>query len=144
MEEPNDKLLSKGKVHGTSGNVQIEIPKFVSLAYEWEQAAKELGYKITDPNGFQEECNNNWSVVHRVRLLNLCRGSLIHFAAFNPVELNSRNGSRDSTYTAYIEPILKRETLKIELYAHATKVLKQMNFSRLVVIKIVHANMKSD
>ena len=43
------------KVHGNRGDIHIEKSNFGRLNYEWEQAGKELGYKIMDPNGFQEE-----------------------------------------------------------------------------------------
>ena len=54
--------IFEDRVHGKSGNMNIETSNFGRLDYEWEQAGKDLGYKIMDPNGFQEEGNDRVSV----------------------------------------------------------------------------------
>lgn len=48
-----------------------------------------------------------------------------HCTGFGKVDGNHRNGRRESSYTAFIEPILGRENLVISMYSTAVKL--QMN-----------------
>lgn len=41
---------------------------------------------------------------------------------FGPADASQRNGKRETSYTAFLEPILNRENLVISLYSQAVKV----------------------
>ncbi|CAG7819440.1 unnamed protein product [Allacma fusca] len=87
----------KGSVHGKGGPLYITRPDVQPLHRQWRQAAEELGYVMKDPNGYQTE-------------------------SFFRVDSNILKGSRHSTYSAYLEKILNRNSLTVRLYSQVTKV----------------------
>ncbi|CAL8104526.1 unnamed protein product [Orchesella dallaii] len=85
--------------HGYSGPVMVSRPKYAPGLDIWLEAGRSLGYPIKDPNGPQQ-------------------------ISFTATEFSKRVGRRDSSYTAYIKPILAiRPNLHILTNVNATQII---------------------
>ncbi|CAL8090579.1 unnamed protein product [Orchesella dallaii] len=61
---------------------------------------------------------------------------------FGTFEANTRNGKRETSYTAFIEPILGRENLVISTYSHAVKLELNKSNKIIGVWYVRHGKMK--
>ncbi|ODN06597.1 Glucose dehydrogenase [FAD, quinone] [Orchesella cincta] len=85
-------------VHGHGGNVEVGPAPYEGMRDFFVEAAKEKGYPQKDLAGHYDE-------------------------AFDIINYNSKNGRRDSTYTAFIEPIRQTSGLTIYKFSDVTRVL---------------------
>ncbi|ODM98335.1 Glucose dehydrogenase [FAD, quinone] [Orchesella cincta] len=97
MEDYHGSFNNHENFHSTNGPVTVEPIKYAPGLKNLLQAVKETGYRVRDLNAYQKE-------------------------GFSPLEVMQKRGRRMSSYTSYIEPILKRKNLKILRYAHVTKI----------------------
>ena len=93
----NDGVIDE-EYHGTGGPLRVEYAKYRTPSARWFlEAAKEIGYKETDPNGRQHEGVSYTQSTHK-------------------------NGARWSTAQAYLHPVRWRENLFLLLKTEAIKV----------------------
>ncbi|CAL8144019.1 unnamed protein product [Orchesella dallaii] len=84
--------------HGHGGDVEVGPPSYSGMRDYFIQAAEEMGYPKKDLAGYYDE-------------------------GFDIINYNMKNGRRDSTYSAFIEPIRKSPALTIYKYSEVTRVL---------------------
>ncbi|CAL8130336.1 unnamed protein product [Orchesella dallaii] len=106
--------------HNGSIVVDTDTPPFLPI---WFDVAKELGYKIADPNGYQSE-------------------------SFSPTAKAINKGRRSNSYSTYIKPVKdSRQNLTVHPYSMATQVLIDSNkkaygvvYERHGIPQIAHAS----
>ncbi|CAL8130340.1 unnamed protein product [Orchesella dallaii] len=99
--------------------VDTDTPPFLPI---WFDVARELGYNIADPNGYQTE-------------------------SFTPMAKAINQGQRSSSYNQYIKPVMgSRQNLTVHPYSMATQVLIDSNnkaygvlYERHGIPQIAHA-----
>ncbi|CAL8094303.1 unnamed protein product [Orchesella dallaii] len=84
--------------HGYGGELRIEAPDHIGNAAEFIQAAQELGYPNVDLNA-------------------------PFYEGFDVMRYPIKNGIRQATYKAFIEPIRTRLSLRIMKFAQVNKIL---------------------
>ncbi|CAL8130342.1 unnamed protein product [Orchesella dallaii] len=100
--------------------VDTDTPPFLPI---WFDVARELGYEIGDPNGFQKE-------------------------SFTPMAKSINRGQRSSSYNQYIKPVMEsRQNLTVHPYSIATQILIDGNkkaygvlYERHRIPQIAHAS----
>lgn len=91
--------LRDSRYHGNGGYLNVENSPFISGLYRpFLQAGKELGYKVTDPNGKDN-------------------------LGFSRVQATMRKGRRCSASRAFLEPIRNRRNLHISKESRVLKIL---------------------
>lgn len=85
--------------HGYRGELRIETPHYTGAATDFVLAAQELGYPHVDLNAPFDE-------------------------GFDVIKYPIRNGVRQATYKAFIEPIRTLSTLTIRTFCQVNKVVK--------------------
>lgn len=101
--------------HGHSGPLNVEYVSYkTTLANAYFKAAKQAGHKSVDFNGESQ-------------------------MGVSYVQASTKNGIRQSAYTAYLKPIIgKRKNLDILSHARVTKVLIHEKTRRAYGIKMIH------
>lgn len=91
--------LKNSSYHGTEGYLDIDYSPFIHpLERSFRKAGQELGYEWTDPNGEK-------------------------VIGFSKPQATMRRGRRCSTAKAFLEPIRRRENLKVTKFSTVTKLL---------------------
>ncbi|ODM95747.1 Oxygen-dependent choline dehydrogenase 1 [Orchesella cincta] len=106
--------------HGGPITIDTDVPAFLPI---WFDVARELGYPVGDPNGFQKE-------------------------SFAPMAKNIKNGQRSNAYNEYIKPYKNtRQNLTVLPYSTATQILIDDNknaygvlYERHGIPQIAHAS----
>lgn len=88
--------------HGYGGDLRIETPDHIGVAPEYVRAAQELGYPQVDLNAPYKE-------------------------GFDIIKYPIKNGQRQATYKAFIEPVRTKPGLTILKYSQVTKVKNYLN-----------------
>ncbi|CAG7820916.1 unnamed protein product [Allacma fusca] len=89
---------SGDETHSTNGPVHVEPAQYRPLVDNYLNAAKELGYRKADINGYYTE-------------------------GFDVGHFTTRRGKRDAVYESYIESSRMRKNLVIYKYAHVNRLL---------------------
>ena len=89
--------LKSSKYHSTGGPIAVGGARATPLADLFMQAGRELGYKITDYNGEDQE-------------------------GFNHIQLTNRNGVRSNAGVEYLQHTADRENLHIGINTFVTKI----------------------
>ncbi|ODM89062.1 Glucose dehydrogenase [FAD, quinone] [Orchesella cincta] len=106
--------------HGYFGPVMLSRPKYAPGLDYWLEAGKSLGYQTrVDPNGPQK--------ISKRTELNYCplKELIVNLdTRFTATEFSKRLGRRDSSYTAYIQPILSSTpNLRVLTNVNATQIM---------------------
>ncbi|ODN03058.1 Glucose dehydrogenase [FAD, quinone] [Orchesella cincta] len=115
IAKPFFKYIQEGPddVHGYGGDLTIQVPPYTGMAEKYLKATEELGYQRMDLNGRYTE-------------------------GFDYTYTPMRFGRRQSTFTAFLEPIRHRSNLTIRKFAHVTKVLLGGNESEAYGVRYNH------
>ena len=89
--------LKASKYHSTGGPIAVGGGRVTALADLYIQAGRELGYKITDYNGEDQE-------------------------GFNYIQVTTRNGARSNAGVEYLQHTATRANLHIAINSRVTKV----------------------
>ena len=89
--------LKASKYHSTGGPIAVGEGRATPLADLYMQAGRELGYKITDYNGEEQE-------------------------GFNYIQLTNRNGVRSNAAVEYLQHTADRDNLHIGINSFVTKI----------------------
>ncbi|XP_014678204.1 PREDICTED: glucose dehydrogenase [FAD, quinone]-like [Priapulus caudatus] len=95
-DNQNEEYVKSG-YHGSGGPWTISDSSYTELADVFVDAAKELGYKLGDVNGENQE-------------------------VFMKSQANTKDGKRWSTAEAYLRPAMHRSNLDIAINTHVTKI----------------------
>jgi len=114
-EDMKDPELAKSPFHGTGGPVKVTVPHTMPLTDVLMQAGRELGLKVSDPNGETME-------------------------GLSQTQSTSYKGVRGSSSRYFLHPVMHRENLHVVINAHVTKIVTENK--RAVGVEFLRNNRK--